>query len=482
MLGYTREELVSKKWQDLTHPDEIETNQELLDQLLQGKKDSIRFNKRYIHKNGSYIWADVSIALHIDADRKLLFFITTAIDITERKRTEKAMQDSELRLRIFLDSTSDMVFLKDDNYRHLIVNRSLCKFYGKTEAEIIGKTDFDLMNGKEAAQCSETDKQALISTARVVTEEVVGDRYYETIKFPVELPGGNKGIGGYIRDITDRKSKEDEIRRLNVELETRVAERTSDLNNSQLALLNMVDDLNESVKNTDLINRKLEETNKELNAFSYSVSHDLRAPLRSIDGFSMALLEDYQGKLDDTGRNYLNKIRAAAQHMGLLIEDILKLSRISHVEFRRESIDLSKTVQSIAETLQQSNPDKDMKITIQEGIVINGDLNTMQIALTNLLDNAWKFTGKQKQPSIEFGMTLQEGQKVFFIRDNGAGFDMAYTGKLFGAFQRLHSADEFPGTGIGLATVKRIITRHGGRIWAEGEVGKGAVFYFTLPA
>jgi len=290
-----------------------------------------------------------------------------------------------------------------------------------------------------------------------------------------------EGIGISIGVALSRKRAKEEIIRLNTELGSKVNEQTSDLRNTQLVLLNLVDDLNQSAKNTDLTNRKLEETNNEIKAFSYSVSHDLRAPLRSIDGFSLALMEDYQEKLDDTGKNYLNKIRAATQHMGLLIEDMLKLSRISHAEFHHESIDLSNLVQSIAHTIQQNNPDKDMKIIIQKDVIIKGDLNSMEIALTNLLENAWKFTGKQKQPLIEFGMTLTEGEKIFFIRDNGVGFDMAYANKLFGAFQRLHSTDEFPGTGIGLATVKRIITRHGGQIWAEGEVGKGATLFFTIP-
>jgi light-regulated signal transduction histidine kinase (bacteriophytochrome) len=289
-------------------------------------------------------------------------------------------------------------------------------------------------------------------------------------------------------DITERKQAEsqreaalDEIQRLNTELENKVAKRTRDLRDSQLALLSIVEDLNVSNKKVALANRSLDTTNTELESFSYSVSHDLRAPLRSIDGFSLALLEDYQEKLDESGRNYINRIRAATQHMGLLIEDMLKLSRITHAEFHHESIDLSKIAQSLLDTLQKDNPDRDIKIVIRKDMVVNGDFNSMDIALTNLLGNAWKFTGKQKNPLIEFGMTLKEGGKVFFVRDNGVGFDMAYMDKLFCAFQRLHSTDEFPGTGIGLATVKRIIARHGGQIWAEGEVGKGAVFFFTIP-
>ncbi len=225
-----------------------------------------------------------------------------------------------------------------------------------------------------------------------------------------------------------------------------------------------------------------EAANKELDAFSYSVSHDLRAPLRSIDGFSHVLLEDYQGKLDATGKNYLERIRKATQHMGNLIDDLLKLSRITQSGLHEETINLSEMIQKIAQTYKKSTPGRTVKTVIQEGIIVQGDPDLMQIALTNLIDNAWKFTGKQKHPRIEFGTTLQENEKIFFVRDNGVGFDMSYVGKLFGAFQRLHTTDEFTGTGIGLATVQRIINRHEGKIWAEGEVGKGATFYFTLPA
>jgi signal transduction histidine kinase len=283
------------------------------------------------------------------------------------------------------------------------------------------------------------------------------------------------------KEMTERKRAEEEIYRINTQLEQTVAERTKELHNSQLALLNLVDDLNQSAKNIVLANEALEATNKELESFSYSVSHDLRAPLRSIDGFSQALLEDYQKILDDKGKNYLDKVCKATQHMGNLIDDMLKLSRVTQSEFHPESIDLSKMVQSISDTFQKNNPNNNAKITIQKGIVIQGDHQLMQIALTNLIENAWKFTGKQKHPHIEFGATLKKGENVFFVRDNGVGFDMSYVGKLFGAFQRLHTMDEFAGTGIGLATVQRIIHRHGGKIWAEGEVGKGATFYFTLP-
>jgi PAS domain S-box-containing protein len=224
-----------------------------------------------------------------------------------------------------------------------------------------------------------------------------------------------------------------------------------------------------------------EAANKELETFSYSVSHDLRAPLRGIDGFSEALLDDYRDKLDATGKNYLERIRAGTQRMGLLIDDMLKLSRVTRAEFKRESVDLSKMVQAILLTIRKSNPARGVKVSIQKDIIIDGDRQLLEIALTNLIDNAWKFTGKTKKAHIEFGTELTDGKPVMFLRDNGVGFDMLYVDKLFGVFQRLHAAEEFSGTGIGLANVQRIIHRHGGKVWAEGEIGKGATFYFTIP-
>lgn len=243
-----------------------------------------------------------------------------------------------------------------------------------------------------------------------------------------------------------------EISRLNAELEKRVAERTA----------------------------LLEATNKELEAFSYSVSHDLRAPLRGIDGFSQALLEDYADKLDATGRDYLERLRAGSRRMAQLIDDMLGLSRITRSELHRETVDLSAMVREIADELRKSRPERCVEFVIAPGIVADGDPKLLRLLLGNLLGNAWKFTGKHAAARIEFGSREQEGETVFFVRDNGAGFDPAYAGKLFGAFQRLHSAAEFEGTGIGLATVQRIVHRHGGYISAEGEVEKGAAFFFTL--
>ncbi|AFY99302.1 GAF domain-containing protein [Calothrix sp. PCC 6303] len=223
--------------------------------------------------------------------------------------------------------------------------------------------------------------------------------------------------------------------------------------------------------------------NKELEAFSYSVSHDLRAPLRSIDGFSQALLEDYQEQLDANGQDYLRRIRAATQRMGYLIDDLLNLSRVTRCEMHIEAVNLSLLASNISTDLEENQPERSVEFLIQAGLTAEGDSRLLNLLLENLLNNAWKFTSKHSTAKIEVGMITPEGGiATYFVRDDGAGFDMSYADKLFAPFQRLHSFQEFPGNGIGLATVQRIVHRHGGKIWTEAGVNQGATFYFTLVA
>jgi len=227
-------------------------------------------------------------------------------------------------------------------------------------------------------------------------------------------------------------------------------------------------------------NTELTAVNKELEAFAYSVSHDLRAPLRSIDGFSQALMEDYPDKLDEQGKNYLQRVRSATQRMGILIDDLLNLSRVTRSEMRQETVDLSTLAQSIAKELQETQPERQVAFVIAPVLSTSGDSQLLHQLMENLLGNAWKFTGQHPKAKIEFGTSQVDGKETFFVRDNGVGFDITYADKLFGVFQRLHSQEEFPGTGVGLAIVQRIAYRHGGRVWAEGKVEEGATFYFTL--
>ena len=223
-----------------------------------------------------------------------------------------------------------------------------------------------------------------------------------------------------------------------------------------------------------------EAANRELESFSYSVAHDLRAPLRSIDGFSQALLEDYADKLDADGKTHLRYVRESAQQMAQLIDDLLALSRVSRGDLRRERTDLATIARIVLARLQKREPERTIALDVPTEVAAVGDARLLGIVLENLLGNAWKFTSKQSAARIELGHRSEVGRSVYFVRDNGAGFDMTYGEKLFGVFQRLHSANEFEGTGIGLTTVQRIVRRHGGRVWAEGEVGRGATFYFTL--
>jgi DNA-binding response OmpR family regulator len=227
---------------------------------------------------------------------------------------------------------------------------------------------------------------------------------------------------------------------------------------------------------------ELERKNKELEVFSYSVSHDLRAPLRAMAGFSRLLLDDYADHLDDRGRDYLRRIRAAATRMGELIDDLLKLSRINSAELRREPVDMSALAETVCEGLRRAEPSREVAVLIEPDLVVDADLRLLQLALENLLGNAWKFTSKSAAPRVDFGVEPRASGNVYFVRDNGAGFDMTSAATLFAPFRRLHREDQFPGTGIGLATVHRVIDRHGGRAWAEGAVGRGATVFFTLPS
>lgn len=275
-----------------------------------------------------------------------------------------------------------------------------------------------------------------------------GNDFFGSLTIAAKRVGDDVVLDGILEDITERKLQSEHIQTLNEHLANRSAE--------------------------------LEVINRELESFSYSVSHDLRAPLRAMDGFSSTLLTDYGDKLDERGRDRLLRVRSAAQKMANLIDDLLNLSRVSRTELAWEEVDLSELARNTFAELQQANPQRQVTTDVAANLSASGDRRLLGIVLTNLLNNAWKFTNLKSPAVIEVGRDELEGEPVFFVRDNGAGFDMAYAGKLFGAFQRLHDAGEFPGTGIGLATVQRVIHKHGGRIWAESAVGAGATFYFTL--
>jgi len=318
---------------------------------------------------------------------------------------------------------------------------------------------------------------------------------------PVDARSYASAILNILDDAAEEKARLISTERAVLNILDDAAEEKARLDQTQLAVLNILDDFDIEKKNVEQANVELrnevaerarveealrlaksvaEATSQELEAFSYSVAHDLRAPLRSVDGFSQALLEDYADRLDADGKKYLDHIRGSAQQMGELIDDLLELARVTRADLRHERVDLSELVRSVLATLRESQPERQVQVFIQDGVVAQADPRLLEVVLTNLLGNAWKFTGKRASARIEFAAMTGERAPVYLVRDDGAGFDAAYAGKLFGVFQRLHAAHEFEGTGIGLATVARIVRRHGGRVWAEGEVDRGATFYFTL--
>jgi signal transduction histidine kinase len=315
------------------------------------------------------------------------------------------------------------------------------------------------------------------------------------------MEGAQRAVLNILEDSVAEKTQLEAAQGAMVNILDDFSEEKVRLEETQRAALNILDDFETEKCKVQSANQQLEKeieerkrieaqiqvantellaANKELEAFSYSVSHDLRAPLRSIDGFSLALLEDYAEKLDEGGKDYLRRVRAATQRMGTLIDDLLGLSRVTRSEIKLEKVDLGGIARTIADELRRTQPERRIEFRIEEGLEVIADSHLMRIALENLLGNAWKFTSKRESARIEFGKAHRNGTQGYFVRDDGAGFDPAYAHRLFGAFQRLHDNTEFQGTGVGLATVQRIIHRHGGRIWAESAVEKGATFCFTL--
>jgi len=396
-----------------------------------------------VRKTGEEIRIEMTSSTIEPVDGSVLerhFVLVIARDVTERKLSEE-------RFRLLAENAQDVIYRYQvkptPGYEY--ISPSITPMTGYTQQECYADPDI-------STKMVHPDDRHLLGHFLQSSEAPLTLRWLHKdgrvlwieprFKLIYDPEGDLVAVEGIARDVTERKLTETELTRRTEELAY---------------------------------------TNVELEQFTYSVSHDLRAPLRSVDGFSQILLEDYASGLDEEGQYYLRRVRAASQHMGELIDDLLEFSRLNNGSVRKEIVELDVLAKELAEDLRKSQPERQVEFVVEKGLLVKGDRRLLRIALSHLLDNAWKFTQKHSRAKIELGVRPGDGEPTYFVNDDGAGFDTAYADKLFGLFQRLHSSTEFEGRGLGLAAVRRIIHRHGGRVWAEGRVGKGATFYFTLP-
>lgn len=443
--GYTREEFQRFKITDIRPSEDVPS---LLDSIQKENASSEESGPwRHRKKSGEIIDVQIrSYPLKFDGKPARL---VVATDITEKKRAEDALKQSEERLRMIIGNIKDYAVITLDRLGHVTSwNGAAERINGYCEKEVIGRdvsmfyTSGDVTIGKPTTELDTAIKSGRFEDDGWRVRKDGSQFWANVVVTPLlDQAGTVRGFVKITRDTTEKRIAEQQLLQRSAELEA---------------------------------------ANKELESFSYSVSHDLRAPLRGIDGFSQALEEDYAAHLDATARNYLARIRTGTQRMGMLIDDLLNLARVTRAEMHWETIDLTKMASDIARDLQSAEPTRGITLRIDDGLTATGDHRLVRVALQNLLGNAWKFTSKRTDARIEFSTLGSNGSRTYFVRDNGAGFDQAYAARLFGAFQRLHSMEEFPGTGIGLATVQRIIHRHGGKVWAEGAVSQGATVYFTM--
>ncbi len=591
MVGYSRDELIGLSFANISYPEDLESDWTQAQALLRGEIQTYSMEKRYLRKDQSLLWTNLTVSLVRDSSGLPDYFISVIEDISTRKQVETELRASEDRFRTLFETSPVAKYLIDpDTWSLLAFNDQAATQFGYSREELAQLSFAELDASNSPEQISAVFGQNLKginTTFEACHRRQDGELRDVLTTSQAIVLNGRSVIYASVLDFTDRKRAERARQELNATLERRIEERTLELEEQRLFLEAVLDTIDVGVTSCDrdgrliLFNRttrrwhglpeeavpmelwsehyslyekdgrtllateqiplvralrgewvrdaeiviapasgperrvvtsgqllknargetlgavvamhdvtrqkqaeaQLREANRELEAFSYSVSHDLRAPLRSVDGFGQILLRDYSGKfLDERAVSYIRRMSAATARMGQLIEDLLSLSRVSRDEFHAQSLDLSRLARDIVRELRERDPGRDVTVSIEDGLLCNGDARLLRIALTNLFANAWKFTGKTPDACIELRVAQTGVERIYRIRDNGAGFDMAHAELLFAPFQRLHGPAEFEGTGIGLAIVQRVIHRHGGQIWAESEEGRGAAFYFTLKA
>ena len=459
ILGYEPSERIGHSIFDYILDEDRPVIKKIFTEIISEDNYSLQTEIQLVHKNGSLRFFDIAWKNRL-SDPFIQGIVLNSRDITKRKESEDELYRTSSLLSKIFDNIPITIFVKDfKDLRYIKYNQAGLELLGLNMDDFLQKKDHELFPKDQADLFVQEDRKTLNqSDVLDIPEHVIrtrnrGDRILHTKKVRLTDPNGKpEYLLGISEDITERIMAEKELNRYRAHLEDEVAERTS----------------------------QLTAINQELETFNYSVSHDLRSHIRAVNAYSQFLLEDENQHLNEEENKYLNNILGESLRMQELIEDLMKLTQISHSTFNSQEIDLSAIVRTLITTLEQRHTSRKVEYSIQEGIFVEGDKGLLTIALENLIDNAWKFTAQKEVAQIEFGSTTQNGKTVLFIRDNGAGFDMRYAEKLFKPFQRLHSTQEYPGTGIGLSIVRRIIERHNGEIWAESQPGEGATFYFSL--
>ena len=452
VLGYSREELLALKPADLLSEESKILFQERIHKNIMGGKIAETIEYKIKRKDGRWIDASIHVGTITYTDEKSPRVAVIAHDVTERKRTEEAILRAKEEWERTFDTVPDMIAILDEQHRIVRVNKAMAKHLNVLPQNCIGMLCHQVVHGLPAPPVYCPHSMTCLDGDQHVAEfheSYLGGDFLVSTSPLCDAAGNLVGSVHVARDITERKLVEDQLAKQAVELQERTTQ--------------------------------LEELNRELESFSYSVSHDLRAPLRAIDGFSRKLEREYADKIDEKGAGTINYIRSSAKLMGVLIDNLLAFSRVQKTGMNMATIDMGKLVKEVIKEIREANKERKLRFKVAPIMPGYGDLNLIRQVLFNLFENAVKFTRNKRQSVIEMNSYMEDDKVVYCIKDNGAGFDMEYYNKLFGVFQRLHSHEQYEGTGVGLAIVQRIIQRHGGKVWAEGKVDGGATFYFTLP-